>query len=101
MLVLMFLPSRVVSLTQFSGHVLYTQSLVCEQDYEVVQHVRPFVHQTLVGAVGGFYDQFERLFSHLLCHAVQSVTEEACGVTAFRHFLMTLFDEVAQFAEKE
>ena len=97
----MLVPVRVVAHLQFACEVFYAQAFAGEKNDEMVYHVRTLIDETFVGAVACLYHSLKCLFANLLCHAVQSVTEEACGVTAFRHFLMTLFDEVAQLAEKE
>ena len=62
----------------------------------MVEEVGSLVNEALVGAVGGFDDQFEGFLAHLLCHAVETVAEEAGGVTPLRHLFVAFLDEVLE-----
>ena len=97
----MFFPTGLMTFGQFCSHILNAEALACKQNYEVIKHVRAFVDETVVGAVGGFDDEFERLLSHLLSHAVETILEEAGGVGAFGHLFMTFVDEILQFSEEK
>ena len=97
----MLVPVRVVAHLQFACEVFYAQAFAGEKNDEMVYHVRTLIDETLVGAVACLYHCFECLFSHFLCHAVESVLEERCGVASFWHLLVSAVDEVLQVSEEE
>jgi len=90
-----------VTLGELGGEVLDAKAFAGEEDDEVIEHVGTFVDETVIGAVGGFDDEFEGLLAYLLCHAVETVAEEAGGVGAFGHLFVTTVDEVLKLGEEE
>ena len=97
---LVLMPLGGVTLLQLAGHILYAKALAGEEDDEVVEHVGALVDEAVVGAIGGLDDGLEGLLAHLLCHAVQTVAEEAGGVAALGHLLVATLDEVLELAEE-
>ena len=67
----------------------------------MIKHVRTFVNEVLIRAVGGFDNGFERFLTEFLGHLVHAFFEEACRIGAFGHFLMAFVDEVLQEREEE
>ena len=65
------------------------------------EHVGCFVEQAVVCSVSGFDDGFKRLFAHLLCHAVESISEEGGGVRTFGHIAVALLHDVLKFREEK
>ena len=73
---LVFFPPRLMALLEFLCHLLDAQTFGGEKHFEVEEHVGCFVEQAVVGSVRGFDDGFKCLFAHLLCHAVEAISEE-------------------------
>lgn len=77
---LVFFPPWLMALLEFLCHLLDTQTFGGEKHFEVEEHVGCFVEQAVVSSISGFDDGFKRLFAHLLCHAVEAISEEGGGV---------------------
>ena len=91
---LVFLPARTVAFFQLTCQIFYAITLRGQQYDEVVQQIGSFVYQTLVGAVARFNDGLNRFFTYFLRHFIDTRPEQAGCVRAFRHFGVTLVDEV-------
>ena len=98
---LMLFPPWLMAFLEFLSHLLDAQTFGGEQHFEVEEHVGCFVEQAVVGAVRGFDYGFKRLFAHLLCHAVEPISEEGGRVRAFGHIAVALFHDILKFREEE
>ena len=92
----MFFPPWLMALLEFLSHLLDTQTFGGEKHFEVEEHVGCFVEQAVVGSVRGFDYGFKRLFAHLLCHAVESVSEKGGRIRAFGHITMALLHYILE-----
>ena len=97
----MFFPPRLMALLEFLCHLLDAQTFGGEEHFKVEEHVGCFVEQAVVGSVRGFDYGFKRLFAHLLCHAVEPISEEGGRVRTFGHVAVALFYDVLEFREEK
>lgn len=97
----MFFPTGLMTLGKFCSHILDAKPLAGEENNEVIEHVGAFVDKTIIGAVGGFDDEFQSLLSHFLSHAVETILEKAGSVGTFGHLFMTLIDEILKLGEEK
>ena len=67
----------------------------------MINHIRCFVYQSVVGAIGCLNYSLYCLFAYLLCHAVEAISEEGGRVRAFGHIAVALFHDVLKFREEK
>ena len=73
---LMFMPARQMPLSQLFSHTLYTQTFSRKQNYQMIKHIRGFIHKPVISAVNSFYNCFKRFFSKFLRNPVKPVLEK-------------------------
>ena len=66
----------------------------------MVEHVGRLIDELVISTVGRLNDGLQGLLAHLLRHLVHAVAEQASGVAAFRHLLVTLLNEVLKLTEE-
>jgi hypothetical protein len=67
---------------------------LCEQYNHVVYQIGSFVDEAFVGSVTSFDNRFHGFLAYFLCHFVDTGFEQAGGVRACRHFLVTFVNEI-------
>lgn len=97
----MLVPVGVVSDLKFLCKVFNAQTLTCEQDYEMINHVSSFVDEASISAVASLNNCLKSLFSNLLCHSVNAILEQGGSIAALGHFLVAGVDEILQISEEE